>query len=175
MAKINLLPPDLGPSASVLKFINFAKKITIILGLIFFVCGTLLVGYILVLKMEVQASVKRSDGLKSSISAFKQTEQSLYLLKERIGKVKSLFAKETSDQSLASSSSLFVSHSGINLTQATTSQGKISVSGSSQSTSSLGNFFESIIANDSYANIKLTSFIFNPKTGYVFSLDFSLK
>ena len=27
MAKINLLPPDLGPSASVLKFLNLAKKI----------------------------------------------------------------------------------------------------------------------------------------------------
>ena len=175
MAKINLLPPDLGPNASVLKFLNLAKKIAVIIGSAFFVFGLLLIGYILFLRIEIQASVKRSEGLKSSITALKSTEQSLYLLKERVGKIKSLLAKETQGGSPASSGNILLNHPGVSLTQVVTSPGKINISAGSQKTGDLNSFFESILSDDNYENIKLTSFMFNPKTGYIFSLELNLK
>lgn len=175
MAKINLLPPDLGPNASVLKFLNLLKKTAVVVGLTFFVFGLLLIGYIIFLKAEIQASAKRAEGLKSSITALKSTEQSLYLLKERVGKIKSLLAKETQDESLASSASLLLNHPGVNLTQVVASPGKINISGSCQSTNYLSSFFESVLSNNNYKSINLASFMFNPKTGYIFSLELDLK
>lgn len=175
MAKINLLPPDLGPNAAVLKFLNLAKKITVVIGIIFFVFGLLLIGYIVFLRIQIQTSVKRAEGLKNSITALKSTEQRLYLLKERVGKIKSLLAKETRDESLTGSSGVLANHPGVNLTQVVTSQGKISLSGGCQNTGYLSSFFESILADNTYKNIKLLSFMFNPQAGYLFSLELSLK
>ncbi|PIP57359.1 hypothetical protein COX03_03615 [Candidatus Woesebacteria bacterium CG22_combo_CG10-13_8_21_14_all_39_10] len=175
MAKINLLPPDLGPNASVLKFLNLAKKIAVIIGSAFFVFGLLLIGYIVFLRIQIQASAKRSEGLKNSITALKSTEQSLYLLKERTGKIKELLAKETQEDSLAGSSSVLINHPGVTLTQVTASPGKINISAGSQKTGDLNSFFENILSDNNYQNIKLTSFMFNPKTGYIFGLELNLK
>jgi hypothetical protein len=175
MAKINLLPPDLGPSASILKFLGFAKKAAVVISIMFFVFGTLLVGYILFLRMQIQASVKRSDGLKSSITALSSTEQSVYLLKERVGKIKALLAKETQEKSLSGSGSILLNHPGINLTQVLTSQGKVSLSGNALVSGDLNNFFETILSDNNVTDINLASFVFNPKSGYIFSLDLTLK
>ncbi len=175
MAKINLLPPDLGPNAAVLKFLNLAKKVAVVIGIIFFVFGLLLIGYIVFLRIQIQASVKRAEGLKNSITALKSTEQRLYLLKERAGKIKSLLAKETKEDPLTGSSGVLANHPGVNLTQVLTSQGKVSLSGSCQSTGYLSDFFESILADNAYKDIKLLSLVFNPEAGYLFSLELSLK
>ena len=152
-----------------------AKKIAAVVGIIFFVFGLLLIGYIVFLRMQIRASAKRAEGLKSSITALKSTEQRLYLLKERTGKIKSLLAKETGEESLTGSAGVLASHPGISLTRMMTSQGKISLSGSCQSTGYLSGFFESLLADNTYQNIKLMSFMFNPGTGYIFSLELSLK
>lgn len=175
MAKINLLPPDLGSSASVLKFLNLVKKIIVVIGLAFFIFGTLLVGYIVFLRIEIQASDKQSEGLKNSISNLKSTEQSLYLLKERTGKIKELLAKKTQEQALTGSSSLLLNHPGIILTEVVTSPEQISISAVSQNTNSLNGFFESVLSDNSYKNIKLVSFSYDPKLGYVFTIDLNLK
>jgi len=173
--EINLLPPDLGPNASVLRLLNLAKKAAVAIGLMFFIFGTLFVGYIVFLRIQIQASVKRAEGLKNSITALESTEQSLYLLKERIGKIKSLLAKEAQEDPLASSSSVLINHPGVTLAQLTTSPGKINISAGSQKTGDLNSFFEKLIPDDNYKNIKLTSFSFSPETGYSFGLEFDLK
>ena len=175
MVKINLLPPDLGPNAAVLKLLNLVKKVAVIISITFFIIGTSLTGYILLLRTELQASVKRLTGLKNSIESLKSTEQSLYLLKERVGNIKKLLIKETQLEPLVSSENLLLDHPGINLTKTSTSQGKFIISGSSQNTNDLSSFFESIITDDNYKSIKLDSLIFNPKAGYIFSLELNLK
>lgn len=175
MAKINLLPPDLGANASVLRLLNLAKKAAVVIGLMFFIFGTLFVGYIVFLRIQIRASAKRAEGLKSSISALSQTEQSLFLLKERVAKIQSLFSTETQENSLTVSSDMLLNHPGITLNQAATSLGKISISGSSQTTGDIESFFERLIPDDNYKNIKLTSFSFSPETGYSFGLEFDLK
>lgn len=173
--EINLLPPDLGPNASVLRLLNLAKKAAIVISITFFIFGTLLIGYILFLRIEIQASAKRAEGLKSSITALKGTEQSLYLLKERMDKIKNLLTSQTQEESLAASRDILTNHPGINLTQVLTSTDKISIFASSLSSNDLDNFFENILSDNNYKNISLASFLFNPKTGYIFSLDLNLK
>ncbi len=173
--EINLLPPDLGANASVLKLVNLAKKAAVAIGLMFFIFGTLFIGYIVFLRIQIRASTKRAEGLKNSITALKGTEQSLYLLKERIGKIKSLLAKETYEQSLTSSGNILLNHPGVTLTQVAASIGKINISAGSQSSNDLNNFFENILSNDNYKSIKLMSFSYNPKSGYLFNLELNLK
>lgn len=175
MAKINLLPPDLGANASVLGLLNLAKKAAVVIGLMFFIFGTLFVGYIVFLRIQIQSSAKRAEGLKTSITALKRTEQSLYLLKERIGKIKPLLAKETQEDPLASSSSVLINHPGVTLSQVVASPGKINISAGSQKTGDLNSFFENILSDNNYQNIKLMTFSYNPKTGYLFSLELNLK
>lgn len=175
MAKINLLPSDLGANASVLRLLSLAKKAAVVIGLMFFIFGTLFVGYIVFLRIQIQASAKRAEGLKNSITALKGTEQSLYLLKERVDKIKNLLAKETQEEPLTSSSSILMSHPGVTLTQVTTSLGKISISAGSQKTGDLNNFFENILSDNNYKSIKLMSFSYNPVAGYIFSLELNLK
>lgn len=175
MAKINLLPPDLGPNASVLKFLNAVKKAATVFSLIFFIFGVLLVGYILFLRIELKSSAQTTEGLKDAISNLKSTEQSLYLLKERTDKIGKLLASEIQESPLGNLSDVLLSETGVKLTQILVSPGKISVSAGSQDITSLGRFFESIISDENYKNIKLMSFSYNPKTGYAFSLDLNLK
>ncbi len=173
--EINLLPPDLGANASVLKLLNLAKKAAVVIGLMFFIFGTLFIGYIVFLRIQIQTSAKKAESLKSSITALKGTEQSLYLLKERIGKIKSLLVKETDEQPLTSSSNILLNHPGVTLTQVVASLGKINISAGSQKTGDLNNFFENILSNNNYKSIKLMSFSYNPKSGYLFSLELNLK
>ncbi len=175
MAKINLLPPDLGPNASVLKLLNLAKKAAVVIGLAFFIFGALFIGCIVFLRVQIQASAKRAEGLKSSITALKGTEQTLYLLKERTGKIKELLAKEIQEQPLTGSSSILLNYPGVTLTQVTASLGKINISAGSQKTGDLNSFFENILSDNNYKSIKLVSFSYNPKTGYLFSLELNLK
>ncbi len=175
MAKINLLPPDLGPNASVLKLLNLTKKISAIIGLVFIIFGILFAGYIFFLQTEIKSSIKRSDNLKSSITTLNKTEQGLYLLKDRVGKIKSLLTKETQDESLIGSKDLLLGSAGISFSKVETSQGKITISASSLTSGLLSDFFETVIADIDYKSINLTSFSFNSKTGYVFDLDINLK
>lgn len=175
MTKINLLPADLGPNASVLKLLNFAKKTTIIIGFTFIIFGILFAIYILFLQTEIKSSTKRSDGLKTSIVALSKTEQGLYLLKDRVSKIKNLLAKETQDESLSESKNLLLGSSGITFNKVETSQGKINISGSSLTSSSLNSFFETVVSDINFQSINLTSFSFNPKTGYMFEFDINLK
>jgi hypothetical protein len=173
--EINLLPPDLGPSASVLKLLDLAKKAAVVISIIFFIFGTLFVGYVIFLRVQIQASIKKSDSLKSSITVLKSTEHSIYLLKERVDKIKILFSKETQERSLTNSSSILLNHPEINFTQVLTSAGKVSISGNSKTSANISYFFEAVLADNNYININLMSFYYNPISGYTFSFDLYLK
>lgn len=173
--EINLLPPDLGANALILRLLNLAKKAAVVIGLTFFIFGTLFVGYIVFLRIQIQASAKRAEGLKSSITALKSTEQSLYLLRERVDKIKNLLVKKTQAEPLTASGSVLINHPGATLIQATSSLGKINIAAGSQKTGDLITFFESVISNNNYQSIKLMSFSYNPKTGYLFNLELNLK
>lgn len=175
MAKINLLPSDLGPNASVLKILSLIKKIAVVMSIVFFVFGTMVVGYTIFLRVQLTSSVKRSEGYKASITNLKSTEQSMYLLKERVQGIKKLLAKQIREYPLNASSGFLTNHSGVILTQVATSLDNITVSGSSSSSASIGDFFESMVLDNSYKGVKLTSFVFNPKSGYLFNLDINLK
>lgn len=169
MAKINLLPTDLGPKASVLKLANLGKKLAVIISLSFLIFGLLLVGYILFLNLELKSSSGRETNLKNSITSLKSTEQSLYLLKERLNKIKTLLEKDTEGGAFETTKSL--SYPGITFTQIAVTGSKIEISASSQDSAAVGAFLNNILVNESYEDIKLTSFSLNPKLGYVFGLE----
>ena len=175
MAKINLLPSDLGPKASVLKLANLGKKLAVIISLIFLVFGILLIGYIIFLNIELKSSGTKQAGLKNSITSLQKTEQSLYLLKERIGKIKILFTKEPESSVFEGTNNTLFNAPGVTFTHIVASADKTTVSGNSQSTSGLSTFFASILASATYKSVKLTSFSFNPKLGYVFGMELTTK
>lgn len=175
MAKINLLPADLGPKASVLKLANLGKKVAVIISLSFLIFGILLGGYIIFLNLELRNSNSKQTSLKTSISSLQSTEQSLYLLKERIGKIRLLLTKEPETSVFESTNNALFNISGINFTHILVSADKTTVSGNSQSTSALSTFFAGVLASETYKTAKLTTFSFNPKLGYVFGLELNTK
>ena len=175
MAKINLLPSDLGPKASILKLANLGKKVAVIISVSFLVFGILLVGYIVFLNVELRNSNNRQANLKNSITSLQATEQSLFLLKERIGKIRILMTKEPEDTVFGSTNSALFNVPGVTFTHILVSADKTTVAGNSQSTSGLSSFFAGVLASETYKTIKLTTFSFNPKLGYVFGLELNTK
>lgn len=176
MANINLLPSDLGPKASVLRLAVLLKRI-IAAGLtIFCVFSALTIAYVVFLDLQVKKVNTESEVLKKSIKALEETEQKLFLVKDRLTLIKGLTGEQAWEGDLATFERILGGASqGVILTQVSAVPNKIEVSGNSLSSRALADFWAEILVNPGYKTVNLTSFSFNPSAGYSFELGVSNK
>lgn len=172
MAEINLLPIDLSQSRYSVKLAAVIKKISILLGL-FLVFVTLL-GIIItpLLSNEVNNSIKRQSALKQNIRSLEGTEQKLFLIKDRIEKIKSITSKVSLEDSLNSLNNFLTSLPANASIQSVKMDGTItSFSVLSKDSVGMASFLNSIVTKGLYKNLTLTGFVFTADKGYLITLE----
>lgn len=175
MTNINLLPKSLGPKGSILKLANFSKKAAVIVAAVFFVFGLLIGGYLFFLNREIKSSQGRQETLKATIKNLEQTEQKLFLLKDRIAKIKIFYNLEDSQTDLQSLGGLLAGSPSILVTKVTVIPGKITLDGTAQNSQAFGDFLGLLVLSPVYKTIDLLNFSFGPDVGYSFGFDLSTK
>ena len=165
--KLNLLPPELAISknlGSVLKTVRALGVIGIaaflVFGLgvgVFFIISTISLG-------NTNANIKK---LETQVSSQQKSEQQIILLKNRIAKIASIQALPSSLQSLTVIKPFL---SGLS---ADTSVNQMSVDSKGTTLSvnfrnitDLSQFLGSFRSSNAFSSVNLTSFSFNPTTGY---------
>lgn len=176
MVNINLLPPDLGPKASVLRLAAVLKKTIVGALTLFCFFSVLTIAYIVFLDIRIKKVGTENEVLKKSIKSLEQTEQKLFLVKDRLGIIKSLSGGQEKEAGFGGFERILTEGmSGVSLVQINALPGKIEVSGGFSLSRALGSFLEGILVNPDYKTVDLTSFSYNPVSGYSFELEVSIK
>lgn len=172
MPAVNLLPTDLSPKSSAARISNFLKRASLAGLVLLVVSAAGLIGFFVFVSLQVRSSTSRQEQLKTTIESLNQTEQRLILTKDRLEKAKEVLGKETSMENVEKLGSLFTNvPEGIDLRGAEVSATKTELSFIARSSPGLTQILATILAGDYYKSVRLTSFSFNPTTGYVVSLD----
>lgn len=169
---INLLPTQLVLKGKDKVIIEGIKKFTLI-GFLFLILGSLVIaGYLVYVSLRIRSSVGNEEGLKSEISTLQQTEQGLFLIKDRISKIKLVYAKESSDSQILNLTTFLESNSGdYRILEIQVVSQKVVLSMAFPSSTSFGSFYKSLINSGLYPNIVLKSLSFNQSIGYVASFE----
>src|SRR3989344_5231428 len=101
MASINLLPSQLVLKGKDKVVVEGLKKFVFIGFIILIAISLLIAGYLVYLSLRIRSSVGNEEVLKSEINSLQQTEQGLFLIKDRISRIKAVYAKESVDGQIA--------------------------------------------------------------------------
>lgn len=176
MAIINLLPPDLTPKKSILKLANIFTKVSytfvaILLVLIITIAGIFIINSTKLKKLEAEKTV-----LTQSIKEHEQTEQQVFLAKDRMAKIKEIWKVNSVSNSIeAFKKVLLLTDSNISIRSSDFSSSKSEITLEATSADSVSKFMGSLVTSDIYGSIILKNFSFNPNFGYRISIEASIK
>jgi len=175
MADINLLPVELAPKGSLLKSAGIIKKlvtVVFILMVLFIASG---VAFAFYLNTQIAGSEKRAAAIKGSIVKLEQTEQKLFLLKDRTGKIGLILKRQAQNRETANLETLLGISSEIVYSNLKVSPTVSNVVVVSRTSSALSPFLENLLTRQEYPVVKLLSFSFDTTKGYVLNLEISEK
>lgn len=169
--KVNLLPPEYSVSGSLAKALKTLRNLNVIFLGAFIVFVMAVGGFLIFSTIQVNSLTEKEELLKSQITAQQQSEQQLVLLKDRISKVVAL-------KSVASAQSNFEKIdpfvSGITgesvLTELDIDSKKTDLSVLFRSNSELTNFINALRNSQIFKTVVMSSFGFNPTSGYLVSI-----
>jgi len=95
MPKINLLPQDLIPKTLTVKLAKIMTQIVVVGFALFIVGSVVLISLFVVNAAKLNNLNKTKGRLLESISNNQKAEQGLYLVKDRLGKVKTVLSEKT--------------------------------------------------------------------------------
>lgn len=166
MATINLLPTDFAPTGRVVQFANLLRS-AIIVGFVFFAMLVLtLIGIFVFNSISLQNAISRQNQLKDSIKAQEATEQKLVLVKDRLGRAKEILGQENTSDQAQKLEQLLAGLADVSLTQSEIVAGKSELNFLATTPSGLTNLLARLKTSGLFEKITLSSFNFNPTTGY---------
>ena len=173
---INLIPEEVAPKGAAARLSIFLRTVSAI-GLTLFILVVFgLTSYYLVNYFQLRASESRQENLKNVISSLQDTESSLILLRDRLSKVKEVYAHDSADKNINAVSQVFAQvPSGISISDFETTLKKIDMSVIAQSSLSLSQFINVLITSDIFEAVNMKSFSFNPLGGYAATLEMFVK
>lgn len=172
---LNLLPPEYSLKKGFGRILKTTRSLTIILLVACLLLGVSLAIFLFVSFLSLGQISSNVEELKNQIKAEETTEQRLTLLKDRISKIKSVNKEATIVKSLDQIEPIISTTSGLNLSELAITQDKIETSISFAEVTGITDFFESLTSSSSFSSIVMTSFGFNPITGYLTNLTFREK
>lgn len=171
MPAINLVPEELKPKRAILGLANYLKRVAIVGFVVFFVTVVVSVGGFLIVRSQLQESIKRQDELKVSIDALKETEQKLVLVKDRLEKVDKIFGLDFLDEEVSVLENVLLNiPQGVIFRKADLKSGVTDITLVADTSSSLAEFLASILATSAYRKIEMTGFSYTPETRYSIGL-----
>ncbi len=171
---INLLPAELVPKGALTRIGNTISSLVIAGFVVFFVFGLGVIALIIVNSFQINSLTNRQNQLRENIKSLEETEQRLVLVSDRVGKARIIYEGESAGKSTDNLFKLILSFpGGINLSAVETDPKKTSLSVSSADSTSLAQFMSGLVSGNFFENIRLSSFTFNPATGYLVTFDVS--
>jgi hypothetical protein len=169
---INLLPTNLVAQGPVVKIANTLKKIVIAGFSIFILAVVIIVAYYLINFFTLRSSLAKQEVLKTNIKALGQTEQKVFLIKDRLDKIKIVLGAESADKNLEKLEGfLSLISQNVIISEAQISSKNTEVSIIAKSSSALTSFMGSLMTTEVFKTINLTSFGFNPVNGYFITVE----
>lgn len=175
MGDINLLPTELAPKGSFLRIVSMIKKLTVVMLVLMVMFLVSSAGYIFYLNTQIGNLEKSAVAIKDSIAKLEQSEQKLFLLKDRVGKIALILQRQGEDRQPTNLETLLgvtteVTYSNLKVTPT------ISVVTVTSTTSlGLAHFLENLLTKPEYHQVKLLAINFDELKGYVLDLEVSEK
>ncbi len=170
--KINLLPVELGAGRSILQVARTLNKVSIIAGVVFLVVGVSGIVYLFLLQRQVTDQVNKNNQLQTSIKNLQATEQKLVLIKDRIGKIKTILSQKTAyDNSGNIQNILLGLPSDVVLGEAEISPAQIRFSVTSKTSLGMVSFLTNLTSQSKYKQMVLKNFNFRPSSGYSITVE----
>ncbi len=165
---LNLLPTGYAVSGPLGKVLKLVRMLNVILlsGFIIFVMG--LGAYFVFISAQSKNISLENDGLKSQIAAQAKTEQTIFLLKDRITKINSVHETPSSVK-VFTKIEPFLASIGQNsdLIELSIDPQKFDMSVVFRTNSDLTEFLSKISNSDVFKSVTLTTFGYNPASGYL--------
>lgn len=171
MADINLLPEDVKPKPYLLKLSKTLNKFVVGGFILFSFLVVVSLGSFLILRNRTQASLDRQEDLKAQVNALEQTEQRLFLLKDRLGKIGTVLSVNDAAEEVESLEQALNMSQGVGVFKdAEITKEKAIVTFSTDSSENLTRFLSLLIGSGEFKRIELASFGFSPSEGYELEL-----
>lgn len=166
--KLNLLPPELAIDKKTGTFLKTLRSVNLIAVAVFLIFTLGISGYFIFTSILLRNKENTLEGLKSQIKTRQTSEQQIVLLKDRLKKISTAQKIANSTDNLAAVDpilSLLSPDSAV--TEMDIDSSKIGLLISFKSTSDLTAFFDGLKKSTEFKSATLTSFGFNPTTGYL--------
>lgn len=169
---LNLLPQEYSVKSGLGAYARLARTLTIILSTFFsvFVLGA--IAFFLVSSYTLRQTTAEIEILKSQIKSRQDTELRLALLKDRLAKVKIALSQGSTYRTIEKIEPLLNNLSDASVGELNIDSQKIEASVAFSSFLGLSNFFQNLYSMDSFKSIVMTSFGYNPITGYLTNIRF---
>lgn len=167
MPAINLVPPEFKPKRSAVALANLLKRIAI-LGFSVFIASIIVsVGGFLLVSNQLSRSASRQEELKTQIEALEETEKRLVLVQDRLKRANAVLGLASASEDVrVLENALATVPPGVSFTKAELTPGKTQFTFTATTSSSLSQYFASILASALYKKVVLVSFIYAQELGY---------
>jgi Tfp pilus assembly protein PilN len=172
MISINLLPKEVRPKGYVLKVKKSLKKAIIALFIVFLISASIVMGALIVLSNKTKESSEEHERLKKEIIALEQTEQRLFLVRDRLEKIsKVLETGNASDEVIIMEDVVDTLPVGVVFKGAHLKKKSADITVLTNKSSDITEFIQTLIGSQKYRVIRLLSMDFDPEYGYTFSVS----
>jgi hypothetical protein len=169
--KLNLLPAEYVVSGSLGKILKTTRSLGVILIAAFIIFVVVLGAFFLISNFQLtDASGKEAD-LKSQIAAEEESEQKTVLLKDRLKKIKTVQTVPNSQKNVGNLDPVILGlGSNATLTELSADSEKADLSINFKNNSDMAGFLENIDSIKTFKTVIMTTFGFNPTSGYLVSI-----
>ncbi|QQG47262.1 MAG: hypothetical protein HY044_04005 [Candidatus Woesebacteria bacterium] len=170
---INLLPNDLNKSSGVGFVSMLFKRVSIILVVILFISVAFGVVFVIIQTRNLDNINKKNNELTSQIQKLNQTEQRLFLVKDRISKIETVLGDKTSEESIGHLDQTVSSMSSDLAFKSVKISGPATTLTLGASNSKIIDQFLNFLANGSsaYTQVLLKNLGYNADLGYLVDLQ----
>jgi len=172
MPKINLLPPDLVPKSLTVKITKVIKQVVIV-GFSLFICAAIIFIALFVLNtMKLNNLGKNRNQLLESIKNNQQVEQSLYLVRDRLNKIKTIQTQDSSAQPIKAIPVLLSQLPGsVVINQANLSPILSEVDFQTSDPAAVSQLMATMTGSNFFQTINLKTFSYNEAKGYIVGFE----
>ena len=175
--KINLLPNEMTVPSSVVALKKGLFRWSIVLIIILFVLTISFIAYFLIISAKQKSLINSTNDIKRQISSNEQTEQQMFVLKDRLNKIKNIQKEGSLIDLIVWMKDFSAVIGGLN-----GGFNETDISGTSIETTvvlpdiiSLKTLLTYFDQNDFFKNISLASINYSPLSGYSAKLVLNLK
>lgn len=174
---INLLPVELSAKGGVAQAASAIKKVNMAIVIVFIVLGVIGGGLILYLTFQITNESRANTDLKNRIATLEVAEQQTILVKDRLGKIKTINGAKDAVSSVNVVQTINSSiPPGVVLSDTDIDvSGRVKMGFKVTDSSALVTFLGGLTANENFSKLTIRNFSFNPTNGYLISLEATTK